>query len=112
MITALSCSLVGQQQPVTVVPDTLASRLYGTAQVTEPYYCNYGLNPEYRSRLEDAGLVTSGTGADGEVRIVELASHPFFMATLFVPQARSAPGRPHPIIAGLVAASGMSGISD
>jgi CTP synthase (UTP-ammonia lyase) len=105
VVTALACSLVGQDQPVAIVPGTLAARLYGAGQVTEPYYCNYGLNPEYRGRLERAGLATSGTGADGEVRIVELTAHPFFLATLFVPQARSAPERPHPVIAGLAAAS-------
>ncbi len=105
MITTLACSLVGQDQPVAIVPGTLAARLYGVTQATEPYYCSYGLNPEYRRRLEHAGLATSGTGADGEVRVVELTAHPFFLATLFVPQARSSPGRPHPVIAGLAAAS-------
>lgn len=77
--------------------------------VTEPYYCNYGLNPEYRGSLERAGLVVSGTGTDGEVRIVELPAHPFFLATLFLPQARSSPGRPHPIIAGLAVAAARAG---
>lgn len=105
MVTALTCSLVGRDQPVAIVPGTLAARLYGAAQAIEPYYCHYGLNPDYRGRLERAGLTVSGTGADGEVRIVELAGHPFFVATLFVPQARSAPGRPHPVFAGLAAAS-------
>lgn len=105
IVTSLACSLVGQDQPVAIAPGTLAARLYGTARVVEPYYCNYGLNPEYRGPLERAGLATSGTGADGEVRIVEFAAHPFFLATLFVPQARSAPGRPHPVIAGFAAAS-------
>ncbi|HLW46654.1 MAG TPA: hypothetical protein VKW09_02695 [bacterium] len=55
--------------------------------------------------MERAGLVVSGTGTDGEVRIVELAAHPFFLATLFLPQARSSPGHPHPVIAGLAAAA-------
>lgn len=108
-MTSLACSLVGQDQPVSIVPGTLAARLYGAAQVIEPYYCSYGLNPEYRGGLERAGLTASGTGAAGEVRIVELAAHPFFLATLFVPQARSAPGRPHPVIAGLAAAARSAG---
>lgn len=91
---------------MSVVPGTLAARLYGGApRVTEPFYCNYGLNPEYRAQLERAGVIVSGTGEDGEVRIVELGSHPFFLATLFVPQARSSPERPHPVITGLAAAS-------
>jgi CTP synthase (UTP-ammonia lyase) len=96
---------VGQEQPVKIVRGTLAARLYGAARTVEPYYCNYGLNPEYRDRLSRAGVAVSGVGADGEVRIVELTSHPFFLATLFVPQARSSPQRPHPVIAGLAAAA-------
>jgi CTP synthase (UTP-ammonia lyase) len=105
VINALACSLVGQEHPVQIAPGTLAGRLYGVPQAVEPYYCNYGLNPAYRDRLAGAGLTVSGTGPEGEVRIVELTTHPFFLATLFVPQARSAAGRPHPVIAGLVAAA-------
>jgi CTP synthase (UTP-ammonia lyase) len=62
------------------------------------------VNPAYRQGLEDGGLRVSGVGGDGEVRIVELAEHPFFVATLFLPQARSAPGAPHPLLAGYAAA--------
>lgn len=40
--------------------------------------------------------MVSGVDADGEVRIMEL--HPFFIGTLFVPQARSVRGQPHPIV--------------
>ena len=42
-----------------------------------------------RPRLEAAGLRVTGTDPDGEPRIVELAGdvHPFFLATLFIPQA-------------------------
>ncbi len=36
--------------------------------------------------------------------MVELPAHPFFVATLFLPQLRSAPGRPHPLLAGFAAA--------
>jgi len=43
-------------------------------------------------------MVVSGIDADGEVRIVELKEHPFFIATLFVPQHRSNPEVPHPLI--------------
>ena len=46
----------------------------------------------------------SGTGASGEIRIVELADHPFFIATLFLPQTRSTAASPHPVIAGYAAA--------
>lgn len=66
----------------------------------EDYYCSYGVNPAYRARLEAAGMMVSGLGAEGEIRIVELPGHPFYLATLFLPQMRSAPGAPHPLLAG------------
>ena len=104
MITPLACSLVGQRDVVRMRAGTLAARLYGCAEASENYYCNYGVNPEYRQVLEDGGLCVSGVGTGGEVRIVELPAHPFFLATLFLPQARSAPGRAHPLLAGYAAA--------
>jgi CTP synthase (UTP-ammonia lyase) len=42
---------------------------------------------------------------DGEVRIVELDDHPFFLATLFCFQTRSRPGEPHPLVAGFTASA-------
>ena len=95
---------MGTEQSVTILPDTRAAALYRVATSVEDYYCSYGVNPAYRSRLEAAGMVVSGLGGDGEIRIVELVGHPFFLATLFLPQTRSTPGRPHPILAGFAAA--------
>jgi CTP synthase (UTP-ammonia lyase) len=96
---------VGQSQTITLRPGSRAALLYGGAsETTEDYYCNYGVNPEYRPRLEDGGLRVSGVGGEGEIRIVELADHPFFLGTLFLPQARSKAWRPHPLIAGFASA--------
>jgi len=104
VITPLACSLVGQQQWVEIHPGTRASSLYGAARAEEDYYCNYGVEPSYRNTLEEGGLTVSGTGASGEVRMIELAEHPFFMATLFLPQTRSTASSPHPLIAGYATA--------
>jgi CTP synthase (UTP-ammonia lyase) len=64
----------------------------------EQYHCNFGLNPGYQDQLEKYGLEITGRDENGELRIVELPAHPFFLGTLFVPQARSTPGNPHPLI--------------
>ena len=87
-----------------LVPRTRAAQLYGAAEAAEDYYCNYGVNPDYRLRLEAGGLRVSGVGGEGEIRIVELPEHPFFMATLFLPQARSTASGPHPLLRGYAAA--------
>jgi len=110
VVTALACSLVGQTHEVRIAPDSLAGRLYGRTATSEDYYCNYGLNAEYRARLERAGLRVSGVGTDGEVRLVELPGHAFFVATLFLPQSRSVAGAPHPLLAGWAQAASKAGV--
>jgi CTP synthase (UTP-ammonia lyase) len=97
-ITPLSCSLKGKVMDVEIRPGTRASSAYGTLRSTENYYCNFGLNPEYTAQLEATGLKVTGSDTDAEVRIMEVDGHPFCVGTLFVPQARSAPGAPHPIV--------------
>jgi CTP synthase (UTP-ammonia lyase) len=97
-ISALSCSLAGKTMQVHI--DT-TSRVYSYYQqmcVEEQYYCNFGLNPAYRSIVHDGGLRAAGVDQDQEARILELPEHPFFVATLFVPQITSTPERPHPLI--------------
>jgi len=104
VISPLACSLVGQAQTVIIRPGTLAAELYGSGEAVEDYYCSYGVNVLYQQRLEDGGLTISALGGAGEVRIVELPGHPFFLATLFLPQARSTPDTPHPLLSGYAAA--------
>jgi CTP synthase (UTP-ammonia lyase) len=104
-VTPLSCSLAGQSRPVKVMRDTKAAEIYGADTVIEPFFCNFGLNPDYIPRLEAHGLRISGVGEEGTVRILELRDHPFFMGTLFVPQARSTAQEPHPLVAAFVAAA-------
>ena len=103
MIAPLACSLLGQEEPVDIKSGTRAASLYRTTAPAEPYYCNYGLDRRYEARLSVAGVVVSGRGPRGEVRIIELPSHPFFVATLFVPRPRLG-GLPHPVYAGLTEA--------
>ena len=93
---------------MTLVPGTRAARLYGVASAVEDYYCNYGVNRPYLSLLEAGGLCVSGIGEGGEVRIVELPRHPFFVATLFLPQARPTAAGPHPLLQGYAAAIGAA----
>ena len=106
VVDELACSLAGQTMDVTIATGTRAHEAYGRTQTTERYYCRFGLNPTYTPALVEHGLVISGRDTDGEPRIVELPSHPFFIATLFVPQTN--PVQPHPLIAGFIGASRSS----
>lgn len=97
-VTALSCSLVGQEHAVQIVSTSRTGSFYSVAETLEDYYCNYGINPEFVPLLENSGLKVAGRDREGEVRIVELSDHPFFIGTLFLPQTRSTEERPHPIL--------------
>jgi CTP synthase (UTP-ammonia lyase) len=109
-ITALDCSLAGQTMSVELLTGTTAAAAYATATATERYYCNFGLNRDHLSALEAGGLTVSGVDHEGEVRIVELREHPFFVATLFVPQVGSTAQAPHPLVSAFMAAAHNSRI--
>jgi CTP synthase (UTP-ammonia lyase) len=104
-ITALTCSLAGQTMSLDLQSGTTARDAYGVASAIERYYCNFGLNHEHLAALVAGGLVVSGADQDGEVRIVELREHPFYVATLFVPQVASTPSQPHPLVQAFVRAA-------
>mgnify|MGYP000938627762 FL=1 len=98
LISRLSCSLVGTIETLSLMPGSAASQIYEQDAVSEQFACNYGLNPLYRDVFEGSALRVAGVGPEGEVRLVELTTHTFFLATLFLPQVRSSPGEPHPLI--------------
>lgn len=97
-ITPLTCSIAGQTLEVVVEPSSQAGRAYRQPRAMEQYYCTFGLNPDYHAQLQQHGLLITGMDLDGEARIVEVADHPFFVGTLFVPQLTSTPAQPHPLI--------------
>jgi CTP synthase (UTP-ammonia lyase) len=109
-VTPLACSLDGQRHSVQLVPGSRAAVIYGAEQVVEPYYCSYGLNPALEPRLEAVGLRVSGRDENGSARVVELDGHPFFVATLYVFQARDDRTLPHPLTAAFLAAALVGGL--
>jgi CTP synthase (UTP-ammonia lyase) len=105
LITQLACSLVGHEEAVMVVPGTLAASIIGPGRRVERYFCAYGLNAAYLGTLAAAGLRFSGFDDNGQVRIVEIPGHPFFLGTLFQPEQYSDGSRPHPLIRAFAAAA-------
>ncbi|MFC4370926.1 CTP synthase [Citricoccus nitrophenolicus] len=94
--------------PATLLEGSVVAEAYGTTSVTERHRHRYEVNNEYRERLEEAGLVISGTSPDGTlVEFVELPrqSHPYYVSTQAHPEFKSRPTAPHPLFAGLVAAA-------
>ena len=103
-ISRLTCSLVGRTMRITLQPDSLVACSYGRTEIQELYRCSFGVNPEYEDVLRSSTLRIVGSDDEGVARVVELAGHPFFVGTLFVPQLTSARSAPHPLISGFVKA--------
>ena len=104
LLVPLRCKLFGEEATVTIEPGTTAGAAMGAGPTTERYFCRYGLNAEYRSVLEDHGLVISGRDDLGDARVVELPGHPFFVGSLFQPELASDATWAHPLIAAFAAA--------
>jgi CTP synthase len=94
--------------PAELLPGSIVAKRYGQGHVEERHRHRYEVNNAYRARLEDAGLVISGTSPDSKlVEFIELPSeiHPYFVATQAHPELKSRPTRPHPLFVGLVEAA-------
>lgn len=99
VINPLSCNLKGDPLEITITDDnSLVFQICGSYTLVEKYYCNFGLNTDYQNEINAAGFRIVGTDATNEVRILELEAHPYFIATLFIPQMNSSPDAPHPLI--------------
>ena len=92
--------------PCILADNSKALQLYGSKTIEERHRHRYEVNNDYRDALKKAGLTLSGLSPDGRiVEMIELKSHPFFLATQGHPELKSRPNRPHPLFRGFVAAA-------
>jgi len=94
--------------PAMLVPGSVVAGAYGVEVVSERHRHRYEFNARYQSRLEEAGLVCSGSSPDGRlVEFIELSSHdhPFWVGTQAHPEFKSRPDRAHPLFRSLVGAA-------
>ncbi len=92
--------------PIKLHDGTRAREIYGEAVVYERHRHRYEVNNLLRKRLQSAGLTVSGTSPDDRlVETIELADHPFFVASQFHPEFKSRPERPAPLFREFVAAA-------
>lgn len=91
--------------PVIIERGTIAQKLYGATEISERHRHRYEVNLRYIKELEAAGLKFSGKSPDGRrMEILELADHPYFVASQFHPEFKSRPTHPRPLFGGLVQA--------
>ena len=92
--------------PCKLAKDSLAYKLYKEELIHERHRHRYEVNNDYRKDLTNNGMMLSGISPDGRiVEMVEIPSHPFFIATQAHPEFKSRPNRPHPLFLGFVNAS-------
>jgi CTP synthase len=94
--------------PVKLHDDTRIRELYGDAVVYERHRHRYEVNNHLRRRLENEGLICSGTSPDDRlVEAIELSrdDHPFFVASQYHPEFKSRPERPAPLFREFVGAA-------
>jgi CTP synthase len=92
--------------PVKLHDSTRAREIFGEAVIYKRHRHRYEVNNMLRRRLEDEGLVASGTSPDERlVEVIELPDHPFFVASQFHPEFNSRPTRPEPLFREFVGAA-------
>ncbi len=93
-------------QTCQLVEGTCTREIYGADQISERHRHRYEVNSNYVGRLEDAGMKMSGWSLDGElVEIIELPSHPWFVACQFHPEFKSRPRGGHPLFTSYIEAA-------
>lgn len=92
--------------PCKLEENTKAFAAYNDEVVYERHRHRYEFNNQFRQEMEQAGFIFSGTSPDGRlVEIIELADHPWFVASQFHPEFISRPTRPQPLFRDFVEAS-------
>ena len=87
--------------PVKLHDGTLIRALYDEPVVYERHRHRYEVNNHLRRRLENAGLICSGTSPDERlVEAVELSAddHPFYVASQYHPRVQVPPRATRPAV--------------
>ena len=85
---------------------TKSAASYGESTIVERHRHRYEVNNEFRSQLEEKGLVIAGINPERNlVEIIEVKNHPFFVGTQFHPELKSRPLHPHPLFVGFIQAA-------
>ena len=105
VIAPLTCSLVEKTDAIELRPNPLIAKAYGQPVISEAYHCNYGIAEAFATELESGDLRVTGWDDNGEIRAVELVTHPFYVATLFQHERGALAGKPVPLVQAMLRAA-------
>ena len=97
--------LSGAIPEIRLRPGSYLHSFYMQDVVTEEFFCNFEVNPEFEWAAMEAGFPVVARGAHGEIRAIESPTHHFYVATLYQPQLSSKSGHPHPLVMAFVQAA-------
>ncbi|PRX55503.1 CTP synthase [Flagellimonas meridianipacifica] len=84
---------------------TLVHEVYGETAISERHRHRFEFNNDYKSQMEEAGLIASGFNPKtGLVEVIEIPSHPWFIGVQYHPEYKSTVADPHPLFVGFVKA--------
>ncbi len=84
--------------PCKIISGTKAAEAYQEANVSERHRHRFEFNNKYKQDMIDKGLVISGIYEEKDlVEIIEIADHPWFVASQFHPEFKSRPNKSHPL---------------
>jgi CTP synthase len=83
------------------------AKAYGKKNIRERHRHRYEFNNDFRERLEQKGMLIAGTTPDKRlVEVIEIPSHPWFVAVQFHPEFTSRPLTGHPLFNAFIRAAG------
>jgi len=92
--------------PCALRKNSKVQKLYGEEEISERHRHRFEVNPAYFDSLEQAGLKITGRSPDGKLaEMIELNSHPYFVACQFHPEFKSKPIKPHPLFTAFIKAA-------
>jgi CTP synthase len=92
--------------PAEITEGTMASKIYGKTRVGERHRHRFEVNPDYIEKFETLGAKFSArSDKNRRMEILEIPSHPHFIATQFHPEFKSRPQKPSPVFLSFVKAA-------
>lgn len=83
-----------------------AYKAYGQEIIEERHRHRYEFNNAYKADFEKAGLRCTGMNPDtGLVEVIEIPSHPYFVAAQYHPEYKSTVMNPHPLFVSFIKAA-------
>ena len=92
--------------PCEIKQGSLASKIYGSLNVSERHRHRYEFNNKYLDQFEQHGMIASGINPEtGLVEVIELPNHPFFIGVQYHPELKSTVEQPAPLFVHFVKAA-------